>query len=205
MSTTTATVLLLILAVAGPLVAVRQMQQAERNRRRLYVADMKVAHQAWKSADIGQLGELLDRHVPQHGQNDLRGFEWFYLWGQWKSTQATPNSPLRIAGTRTAFSPDGKLLVTVERRGIKLWRGDDFPRSTLGTGYLVKGVAFSSDGQWLATGDWNGALKLWQRAADNEFDMLSEPRVILSEDDQVHYDYLSFSPDGKLLATNRRR
>ena len=107
-------------------------------------------------------------------------------------------SPTNRPG-HVAFSPDGKLLVTVEE-AIRLWRGNDFTAiRTLGGEFLVKGVTVLL----IANGPRRlvRTTKLWQRKADNEFDFVSEP-VILSEDDQMHYDYLSFSPDGKLLATN---
>jgi len=70
--------LLLFLAVAGPLVAIRQTslaaseaqarataEEAQRQmRRHLYVSDMIVVQQFWDEASIGKMLELLERHRP---------------------------------------------------------------------------------------------------------------------------------------------
>jgi serine/threonine protein kinase len=55
-------------------------EEAERRRRLLYVSDMNVAQQAWEAAKVARVLELLNRHRPEPGQEDLRGFEWYYLW-----------------------------------------------------------------------------------------------------------------------------
>ena len=62
-------------------------------------------------------------------------------------------------------------------------------------------VEFSRDGQTLATGGWDGALKLWHVKHNRERTFLSEP-TILNFDKNMTYDNLAFSPNGKLLATN---
>ena len=198
----TAASLLLFLGVAGPLVAMNQAAKAKRYRWRSYVSDMKVAHQAWESADVGQVVTLLKRNESQPGQDDLRGFEWYYLRRLCSASKPSRTLPYHAPG-RIVFSPDGKLLASVGRNAIKLWRRDDYSEiCTLEAGFLIKGVAFSPDSQMLATGDWDGALKLWQREGGNQLDIVRAP-VILSEDSQMAYHCLAFSPSGELLASNR--
>ena len=51
-------------------------------RRYLYSAHMNLAHEAWKSGNIQRVVELLDQHRPVADQDDLRSFEWGYLWRQ---------------------------------------------------------------------------------------------------------------------------
>ena len=46
----------------------------------LYVTEMNLAHQALKQGHIAKVLELLDHHRPIVGEEDLRGFEWYYLW-----------------------------------------------------------------------------------------------------------------------------
>jgi WD40 repeat protein len=62
-----------------------------------------------------------------------------------------------------AFSPVGNLLASGgDDRTAKLWRVSDGALvNTLAVGSRVHRVAFSPDGQWLATGD-QGSVKLWQ-------------------------------------------
>ena len=50
------------------------------SRRNLYTADMNLAHQAWESGSLQRAQELLRAHLPEAGKEDLRGFEWRYLW-----------------------------------------------------------------------------------------------------------------------------
>jgi eukaryotic-like serine/threonine-protein kinase len=63
-------------------------QAAEREqhaRRLLYAADMKLSQQALKNGNLGTARGLLDRHRPQSDEEDLRGWEWRYLWRQTRS------------------------------------------------------------------------------------------------------------------------
>ncbi len=56
--------------------------EVERNRarRNLYAADINLAHQAWLQSNLGKARRLLARTRPAAGQEDLRGWEWRYLW-----------------------------------------------------------------------------------------------------------------------------
>jgi serine/threonine protein kinase/WD40 repeat protein len=61
-------------------------QQAERQelvaRRRAYAADMTLAQQALAENNLGRVRTLLERQRPEPGEEDLRGWEWRYLWSQ---------------------------------------------------------------------------------------------------------------------------
>src|SRR5207249_2020954 len=54
----------------------RARLEAERN---LYAADMRLASQAVHEGAFNHARELLRKHVPQRGEQDLRGFEWRHL------------------------------------------------------------------------------------------------------------------------------
>src|SRR5205807_7632371 len=58
----------------------RAMAAQEQARRTLYAADMQLAHAAWQTDNVQRLAGLLERHRPETGAPDLRGFEWNYLW-----------------------------------------------------------------------------------------------------------------------------
>ena len=61
----------------------RQAEAAElAARRRAYASDMNVAMQALDGSNLGRAQDLLNRQRPQPGQQDLRGWEWRYLWQQ---------------------------------------------------------------------------------------------------------------------------
>jgi len=98
---------------------------SEENRQKVYAARIKVAHQAWEIGDTGRTLELLDSLLPETGQEDLRGFEWHYLWHLCHSdrfTLAGHEGPVRCV----AYSPDGKALSCLGCPGRGLCRiGDD--------------------------------------------------------------------------------
>jgi RNA polymerase sigma factor (sigma-70 family) len=93
------------------------------------------------------------------------------------------------------FSPDGKLLASMDKNGMRLW--------DVGMGKELQhlpgvfGGAFSPDGKVLAlAGDGNTSILLWDLAAAKEI------RRWDSQGQDV--GWLVFSPDGKLLASTDR-
>jgi serine/threonine protein kinase len=83
-------------------------------RQRAYAADMNLAHQALAMNNFGRAKMLLNRYKPQPGQQDLRGWEWRFLWGQCKSDAGAslrlPENTDHV--TSVAVSPDGKWVTT---------------------------------------------------------------------------------------------
>lgn len=60
--------------------SVRARQKAEEQHRQLYIAAMKDALQSWREDDLVQMDAALAQGEPKAGEEDLRGFEWRYLW-----------------------------------------------------------------------------------------------------------------------------
>jgi eukaryotic-like serine/threonine-protein kinase len=80
-------------AVASEREAISQAEVADRERaraeelertarRRAYAADMHLVQRALELNDLGRAVRLLDRYRPEAGEEDLRGWEWRYLWKQ---------------------------------------------------------------------------------------------------------------------------
>jgi WD40 repeat protein len=103
-----------------------------------------------------------------------------------------------------AISPDGKRVTTGrdgESFNFNVWASDlrVHEMSLLGHRDVASAVAFSADGQTLATGGVDGLLKLWHLPTQREV------LTLLTLDQGVSVDYLAFSADGKWLGAADNR
>ena len=91
-------------------------------RRETYAADMYLAQQELKDNNLGQARRLLDRHRPQPGEEDLRGWEWRYLWQLTRSTALVTLTNRPAGAWSLSFSSDGSRLAVGWSDGrVDLW------------------------------------------------------------------------------------
>ena len=168
---------------------IRAEQQELSNRRLLYATQMNLAYQAWDQTNMRLVEELLEAQRPQPVQEDLRGFEWHYLW------RVSHRERLTLRYNLATFSPDGqRLLVRGLDDHVKLWdiATQKEVADLKGYGGATR-MAFSADGRSLAFGDFDGRVELWDGALRQRLGTLMGHTSVVSS--------VAFSPDGRILAS----
>jgi WD40 repeat protein len=129
-----------------------------------YAADISVAAQAVERGDYGLARRTLAALRPQPGEQDLRGFEWRYLWSHCQGDQLATLTGHEWIVTCAAFSRDGKLFATGSQDATtRVW---DTRRRQLitvlrSTNEAIWSVAFAPDGELLMTAGSKGSTKFW--------------------------------------------
>jgi serine/threonine protein kinase/WD40 repeat protein len=138
-------------------VRLRQLAESRglQAREQAYAADMNLAQQALAVNNLGRARALLDRHRPSLENEDLRGWEWRYLWQfcQSDALYTLCHRPDEVA--LLVASPDARWLVVGEGRGnLTLW---NLETRAIDSRLLVPPgpvrAAFSGDSRLLAYAD----------------------------------------------------
>jgi WD40 repeat protein len=192
-----AAIIIAVIAVLAS-VAVRQrnnaMQQERAKNRALYAAQMNLAQQNWEYFSQAHVLSLLRAYEPQPQQEDLRGFEWYYLWQLCHSEQLT--LPHASYVSHAVFSPDGNTLATAgNEAAARLWEvktGRELRTLPIIPGKLTD-VAFAPDGRALATvSHQSHDVTLWDIATGQPVRRFSGSVADLVA--------VTFAPDGQRLA-----
>ncbi len=174
----------------------RQLAKANElsSRRRRYVSDIQLAHQALQASQFGRGRRLLDAQRPQTpGEVDLRGWEWRWLWQQFRGEAAATLSRRHERVCSVSFSANG-LRVAVGwsdgRVEVRALEGDVPPRQLQDAGAPAL-VAFSPVDDALVFSSPGGLARRHDFATGRESFLCRAPAEI--------HD-LSFSRDGSRLA-----
>jgi WD40 repeat protein/serine/threonine protein kinase len=154
-------------------------------RRYAYAAEINVALQALSENNLSRARELLNRQQPKASEEDLRGFEWRYLWQLCQGNEVA--TFLDEGAHGAAFSPDGKLFVYA---GGKITVRETASRKIVTTlPSPATTLSFAPHTNLLASGHDTG-VKLWNTESWQEARSLP---------DTMHPAL--FSPDGRWLLT----
>jgi WD40 repeat protein len=170
--------------------AIRENAIAARN---LYAANMRLAQRELELENMERVLSLLEAHLPAPDATDLRGFEWYYLWGlchrdlvlrghrgEVKCLQNLDSGQLVSAGT------DGTIAIWDVQSGRRLM-------TIGGHGRSVQAVAALSEAGLLVSGDDAGLIRLWDTATGACYRVL--------EGHQSGVTSLAISPCGRRLVS----
>ena len=149
---------------------------------------------AWETSNIGNMVQFLRSLVPKPGQEDLRGFEWYYFWQICHRDLMTLTHDGGVSSL--AFSSDGNELISAsEGSGLKLWNmatGLEIRRFK-GHSDRVRSVAFSPKHQIIASGSDDGTVKIWDSKTGQE--------LLTLKGHAIRVWSVAFSADGEKLAS----
>ncbi len=178
------------LAIAARSVATRQADAANRY---LYLANMNLIQQANEVSPV-QFNHIANLLAETAGYKD-RGFEWFY-WDRLCHLERRTFRGHTAVVYSTAFSPDGKRIVTGSYdETARVWDARTGKEILTLKGHIfsVGSVAFSPDGKQVVTGSYDNTAKTWDAATGKEI------RAFKGHTNWVNA--VAFSPDGKWIVT----
>jgi WD40 repeat protein len=166
---------------------------------RLYAAQMRLAHAAYKEGRIGAGLALIRAQKPAPGKPDFRGFDWRYLYRLCSQSQGEVIATNTSGFHSVDFSPDGRTVAFGTGDGMveifDLNSRQRVDRWQAHSGVLAGLVFCPGNANWLATvsGD-DGLLKLWD---------LALKRAVFTTETLVGmptFVKVAFSPRGRFLA-----
>jgi WD40 repeat protein len=152
-------------AIVGVVVglAAAAIHNARELRRNLYAADMNLAYQAL---------ELVAAYAPRPHEEDLRGWEWRYLWQQTRDASQQTGRGHTDEVVDLTFTADGRQLVSASHDStIRIWDARSLRETAVlrrpGSGIhsWVLGVALTPNGRSLVSVGRDGRAEAWDLAS----------------------------------------
>jgi serine/threonine protein kinase/WD40 repeat protein len=205
-----ATTLSSILAVQAIQAKQEVANSAAVNRRLSYLSGIHLAHQIFKdSGDLARASQWLTQSLPAAGEEDLRGFEWYYLWNVCRTDHSVRVLP-RVGLVEVAFSPDNLTFATGGSDGmVQIW--DRHTRQKIGSPWPVDpepnsqyrsiDVLYSPSGELVAGLFRDGFFQVQGRVV--LFNVNSGDSYSLAHPSPNNVIQIAFKQDGTLTTAER--
>ena len=182
-----------------------QAEQSEREAKwNTYVARLFPMQQAWKERNFGKLHHLLKASIPQDGEPDFRGWEWYYFQDQVQNafTVLTPkvgkNGGVAWNHTLNEFS------ATIGPETLQIWDAKTLaPKRRLHLTYdanhwVTSLVEWSPSGDLCAIGNGAGQVIIFNGKTGDSQSAFQFPDPVV----KTHFGIrdVSWSPDGRYVA-----
>ncbi|MBS1792652.1 MAG: serine/threonine protein kinase [Acidobacteria bacterium] len=183
--------------VTAILQARRAERQARENRRSAYSAEMILAANEFENSNLIRLREIVEKYEPREGEEDLRGFEWYFLDNLLNPAAkvATFQHPDEIWNAE--FSPDGRLIATAcNDNRARVWDVADGRMIETAEQKGAWKVSFFPDGQKFAVASSSNStplVKIYETATARE--------LLTFRGHTKRVRAVDVAPDGKTVAT----
>ena len=152
-----AIVSLFVFVVVTVVIALNYERELRRRTHELYAAELSRAHQGVIKSEFTPAREFLDKYASSQGEEDLRGFGWYYLWRLAHMDQSTQSLPVS-ENSWVSFTPDNRRVAVSTSREISVWdvaklvgarKVEPYRMPNRRSG-RTDGFCFSTDGQLIA-------------------------------------------------------
>jgi WD40 repeat protein/serine/threonine protein kinase len=170
----------------------------EQGRRSLYAARIKLVEKAWQDGHVSRGRALLDSLKPAADEEDLRGYEWRYLWRLCRDQSFFTLFDEQYPVQSVAAAPDGRTLALAGGRPyVSIWDVASrrvLARLTCNSGN--RSVAFSPNGTLVAAAGYDTEVRVWNSATYSEaFRLRGHQHTV---------ERVTFSPNGRWLLSASR-